>query len=298
MAVALLACSRAELSSKGAQVITSQSAPIDSGYDPKTCKHLGIVIGNGGGAFGGGYMSNESLVEYALNDLRNKAANLGANFVQHDAPQFGVAGDHGSTTTTATVTGNAYDCEGKASEAPASPPAPKPTAAPVAPKAAPEGVAGFRFTHTVEQAKKICEDAGYQFTLTDSEAKCSGSPVNLEAPGEVFITYCETKTCKLKVKLLPSAQGYAVFLSNLRKQLTTRYDKPAVSKAALEQCPKYAQDLAQCVLQKTASAHYEWTWPSKHVVTLETEPANDQAAVVLTYSTPEYAMTHTTGPSL
>jgi len=47
---------------------------------------------------------NEDLIEYAMNDLRNKAAELGATHVQADPPQLG-SGD--GTTTTATVTGTA-----------------------------------------------------------------------------------------------------------------------------------------------------------------------------------------------
>jgi hypothetical protein len=90
-------------------VATSQSAPVDSGWDPAQCNQLGYIVGRGGGSFGGGYISNESLIEYAMNDLRNKAAGLGANFVQHDSPQLGVAGDGngGSITSTATVSGTA-----------------------------------------------------------------------------------------------------------------------------------------------------------------------------------------------
>ncbi|MBN1605899.1 MAG: DUF4156 domain-containing protein [Polyangiaceae bacterium] len=123
-------CKTSELSGGGAQVATSQSAPVDSGWDPGSCKSLGYVVGRGGGSFGGGWISNDQLIEYAMNDLRNKAAELGANFVQHDTPTMGQAGsDSGSTTTTATVSGTAYLCERKAAKASAAatpPPPPKP----------------------------------------------------------------------------------------------------------------------------------------------------------------------------
>ncbi len=66
-------------------------------------------MGRGGGSFGGGLLTHQSLVEYAMNDLRNKAAELGANYIQHDTPQLGVPGDDGATST-ATVSGNAYFC--------------------------------------------------------------------------------------------------------------------------------------------------------------------------------------------
>lgn len=107
-------CKTAQLSSGGAKVATSSAAPIDSGWHPSQCKSLGYVVGKGGGTFGGAWVSNESLIEYAMNDLRNKAAELGANFVQHDTPTMGQGGgEGGSTTSTATVSGTVFACEGE-----------------------------------------------------------------------------------------------------------------------------------------------------------------------------------------
>jgi hypothetical protein len=115
LAVSLLtlsACATSGLTPAGQAVLTSQSAPVDQGYPPGSCKSLGYLVGRGGGSFGGGWLSNDSLVEYAMNDLRNKAAALGANYIQHDSPQLGVSGSNGSTTTsTATVSGTAYKCK-------------------------------------------------------------------------------------------------------------------------------------------------------------------------------------------
>jgi len=66
------------------------------------------LVGEGGGSFGGKWISNDSLIEYATNDLRNKAAEKGANYVQTDPPTLGEA--HG-TTSTVTITGTAYRCK-------------------------------------------------------------------------------------------------------------------------------------------------------------------------------------------
>ena len=67
-------------------------------------KHL---VGEGGGTFGGEFISNDDLIEYALNDLRNQAAEANANYIQTDPPTLG-QGD--GTTTTATISGTAYRC--------------------------------------------------------------------------------------------------------------------------------------------------------------------------------------------
>ena len=112
---ALLSCSTAELSPEGAKVAMSNSSPAEEGYDPAGCRSLGPLIGKGGGAFGGGLISNDTLVEYAMNDLRNKAAELGANYVRYDSAQMGVSGSqNGTTTTTAGTTGTKSSGDAKA----------------------------------------------------------------------------------------------------------------------------------------------------------------------------------------
>lgn len=101
LCLASAGCATHALSPAGAQVAATRNAP---GSD---CKSLKYIVGKGGGTFGGGVIANEDLIEYAMNDLRNKAAELGANYVQHDPPQMG----HGDgTTTTVTISGTAYRC--------------------------------------------------------------------------------------------------------------------------------------------------------------------------------------------
>ena len=71
------------------------------------CAALKLLVGHGGGTFGGELISNDDLIEYAMNDLRNQTAAAGGNYVQYDPPQLG-EGD--GTTTTATISGTAYSC--------------------------------------------------------------------------------------------------------------------------------------------------------------------------------------------
>jgi hypothetical protein len=94
---------------------------------PGKCISLGTVTGKGGGA-SGGYVSNEELIEYALNDARNRAAMLGATDFIYSGPSLGGSG---GTTTSAMVTGEALKCDGEPSTemASGSAPAPAPTAA-------------------------------------------------------------------------------------------------------------------------------------------------------------------------
>ena len=113
LAAVTSACSTAGLSDGGAKVAAGRNAP------PPGCSALGYIVGKGGGTFGGGFISNEELIEYAMNDMRNKAAELGGNYVQHDPPTLG-EGD--GTTTTATMTGTAYKCHQRADSASAAGP--------------------------------------------------------------------------------------------------------------------------------------------------------------------------------
>lgn len=117
-----------ELNAHGATVRIGKSAP-----EGLRCHDLGIVYGSGSG---GGYTSAEAKLQSAQNELRNKTAELGGNFVVMDASAGDVAG--------ISISGHALRCEGAAPDhampvakqaeefaaAPAPQPAPPPAAAP------------------------------------------------------------------------------------------------------------------------------------------------------------------------
>jgi hypothetical protein len=102
LALPAVGCATASLTPQGANVAVARSAPSAD------CHAVAYLVGEGGGTFGGGWISNDQLIEYAMNDLRNKAADRGATYVQADPPQLG---NGKGTTTTATVTGTAYACK-------------------------------------------------------------------------------------------------------------------------------------------------------------------------------------------
>ena len=91
----LLACGplSSELSAAGSRVRTGK-APPHAG-----CRELGIVMGSGGG---GGWTDTESKMTTAQNEIRNRAAELGGNFVAYDTT--------GSDINGVTLTGHAFRC--------------------------------------------------------------------------------------------------------------------------------------------------------------------------------------------
>jgi hypothetical protein len=120
VAVALLgACTYAQLGARGQQVELVDSAPPG-------CQNLGPVVGKGGGG-GGSFVRNEDLIEYAMNDARNKAGDRGATHITYSAPGLGVSGgQHGGSVTSATITGIAYRCGGSGAPPAAQAVAPQP----------------------------------------------------------------------------------------------------------------------------------------------------------------------------
>ncbi len=89
---------------------------------PKSCKFLGSVVGQQGGAFSGPWTSNRNLAQGALNDIRNKALELGGNYVTLESEHAGVTGSGSSyqgtgsyqtRQTDVTKTGNVYICPPK-----------------------------------------------------------------------------------------------------------------------------------------------------------------------------------------
>lgn len=121
------------------------------------CESLGTLTGKGGGA-SGGYVSNESLIEYAVNDLRNQAQRLNATHVLYSTPAMGGAE---GTTTSAMVMGEALRCEdGKETTAvvvAATTAAPAPTPAPVSALTATPATGGCEYD-TQCKGDRVCVD--------------------------------------------------------------------------------------------------------------------------------------------
>ena len=93
---------------------------------PNGCKYVGQVVGNQGNFFTGGFTSNRNLEEGAMNDLKNQAIKLGANYIQIITNRAGMTGSMGgsfsggagsmggrSEQTNVTNMGNAYRCPSK-----------------------------------------------------------------------------------------------------------------------------------------------------------------------------------------
>jgi len=106
----------AELNDAGSKVQVGKG-------DPKgRCRELGTVYGSGNG---GGYTTSEDKMRSARNDIRNKAAALGANYVEMDALGGDVYG--------MTLSGRAFACDtgpSTAAEPVAAPPPPAHVATP------------------------------------------------------------------------------------------------------------------------------------------------------------------------
>lgn len=94
----------------------AQSVEISMHKAGKRCKYLGTVTANQGNFFTGEFTSNAHLQEGAFNDLRNKAATLGGNFIEVVANQAGTTagGDfrtgYSSSQSNYTSTGSVFYC--------------------------------------------------------------------------------------------------------------------------------------------------------------------------------------------
>lgn len=83
-----------------------RTVQLHDGQPSPECRNLGPVTGKGGGA-GGSWVRNERLIEFALNDARNKAAAKGATHISMNNSNMG---ENGGTTTSAMVIATAYRC--------------------------------------------------------------------------------------------------------------------------------------------------------------------------------------------
>ncbi|MCC2644884.1 MAG: hypothetical protein K0R94_662, partial [Burkholderiales bacterium] len=72
----VVGCSSIETNPQSSKVLVSHNKP------PKGCKYIGEAVGNQGNFVSGAWTSNANLEKGAMNDLRNKANEMGANYVQ------------------------------------------------------------------------------------------------------------------------------------------------------------------------------------------------------------------------
>lgn len=72
----IVGCAAINLQPNADKVIVSAAHKV-----PSNCQYLGQVAGNQGNSFTGGWTSNKNMAIGAMNDLRNKAAALGGNYV-------------------------------------------------------------------------------------------------------------------------------------------------------------------------------------------------------------------------
>jgi len=102
----LAGCAATELTSGGKEVRITSTEPGNE------CEYLGVVTGSQGDAITGVYTSNEDLETGALNDLRNKAAELGGNVIFIVSQRAGQTTDQGGAgrQTNVTMTANVYRC--------------------------------------------------------------------------------------------------------------------------------------------------------------------------------------------
>ena len=116
LASLLVGCAASPLQSGAERVIVARQTP------PQSCKFVGAVVGSQGDFLTGPYTSNKNLAQGALNDLRNRAFALGANFVSLQSETAGQTGggssyegtgSYSSGQTDVTKTGNAYTCPPK-----------------------------------------------------------------------------------------------------------------------------------------------------------------------------------------
>ncbi len=111
LSVAIIGCAAIPVADKAQKVIVVNSQQ----KVPTGCKYLGQVTGQQGNFFTGTYTSNANLAAGAMNDLRNKAAEIGGNYVQLLTNQASTTGSGGllgggRQQTGVVDIGNVYRC--------------------------------------------------------------------------------------------------------------------------------------------------------------------------------------------
>lgn len=295
----------------GANVLTAQSAPSQYGYDPAKCVNLGHIVAHSGDDFGAPYTINDVLIERAMNNLRNQAAERGGNFIQHDAPHLGNGRSNGiQGPLNATVTGTAWRCEGAPGDAkgataasgqPGSAPmasavVPASSAAP-APKetAHPVGAAGFRFGDSVAACKDACVAAGFQWNIDSSSGSCGGIPAKAGLEGTSQVLFCEATACGIDMVGAVQKLGEPHSFHQLEQILVKKYGRPRQVTELPTAC---AGDEVACVAEGKGELRRAWLWSNQFWIELAMLKSPEGARISLHYGTPSRPRADEKAPAL
>lgn len=111
LSLGMIGCAATKITETAQQVMVVNSEQ----KIPAGCKYLGQVTGKQGNFFTGGYTSNANLATGAMNNMRNKAAEMGGNYVQLLTNQASSSGGgsvlgSGVGETEVVNLGNVYNC--------------------------------------------------------------------------------------------------------------------------------------------------------------------------------------------
>lgn len=137
--------------------------------------------------------------------------------------------------------------------------------------AAPEGVAGFTFGTTQEEARTACEGAGYDWkALSSDRYVCGGPAKEFALPVRVALQFCEAKACAVTLVHRPEQSWYKTF-QKLRDTLEKKYGHSVTKEVNLGDSCTSDNRMPKCLLHAAASAHYRWRWHGGQSVALIAE---------------------------
>lgn len=152
---------------------------------------------------------------------------------------------------------NAADLNGSN---PAPAPAPPPPPEPQKDVAPPDGLAGFRFGMSAEDAEAACTEAEHSYTVKDgSDAACSATVASVGFESGVDLDFCDGKLCRIRVaKPLEGIEEPGDAVKVYKKMfdvLNDKYGKPSKRQA---KAPSKCEDLNACIEDGSFQLRADW----------------------------------------
>ncbi len=143
---------------------------------------------------------------------------------------------------------------------------------------APDGVAGFKFTMTAEDAQSTCEGAGHGWSSSARGGACSGTPSPVGFSAAVQLLGCGPEYCQILVKGEAEEAKILGTVTGLRDAISRRYGKPQVSTTAFPQ--RCQSTPTECIEEQRAYFEYVWTFENGQSIKLRLgeKPASEEEA--------------------
>lgn len=139
----------------------------------------------------------------------------------------------------------------------------------------PTGAGGFELGMSDADARSACEGAGHVFTAKKYGGLCDGLVKAIDLPAIAGLRFCGQQLCEVNLVVERPDETLEQSVLRWKRSLTQKYGPPTSADSHVD---SECADLATCVIDKRATVHVDWAFPTRQTIVLSTIQTGSDAS--------------------